>query len=64
MILTQQLKEVYMGDDRVHIPERLLTHARDRNVVVMVGTGMSAGPPSSLPGWDKLNGSFIEFSLI
>src|SRR5262245_20324352 len=34
--------------------------ARQGNVVVMAGAGVSAGKPSSLPGWKPLNASIIQ----
>ncbi|MEJ2726088.1 MAG: hypothetical protein P8175_15895 [Deltaproteobacteria bacterium] len=44
-----------MNDLDIIIPEILLTHAQERNLVVMAGAGVSAVGPSFLPGWKELN---------
>jgi len=42
------------------IPKRLLKEARDRGIVVMVGAGASAIPPSALPGWYSFNEMVVD----
>jgi len=49
-----------MGDNNVEIPESLLDHAKGHGIVVMSGAGVSAGPPSSLPGWYELNRMIVS----
>lgn len=44
----------------VKIPDRLLTEARERGIVIMAGAGTSAAPPSSLPGWYRLNEMIVD----
>ncbi|MFX1536781.1 MAG: SIR2 family protein [Promethearchaeota archaeon] len=44
-----------MSEVNFEIPEQLIVHAKDGGIVVMVGAGVSAEPPSSLPSWKELN---------
>jgi hypothetical protein len=40
--------------------DKILDHARKGKVIVLAGAGVSAGRPSSLPGWKPLNQAIIE----
>lgn len=44
-----------MGQAAIELPRWLVDQAKSRRVVVMAGAGVSAGPPSALPGWHQLN---------
>jgi hypothetical protein len=41
------------------IPAPLRTHAARRSLVVMAGAGVSAGKPTSLPDWYRLNAQIV-----
>ena len=40
--------------------EPLVASARQHGLVIFAGAGLSVPPPSSLPGWGKLNDAFLE----
>ena len=44
-----------MNNNEIEIPKELYNHAKNHKIVIMVGAGVSAIPPSSLPNWYELN---------
>ena len=42
------------------VVELLVASARQHGLVIFAGAGLSVPPPSSLPGWGKLNDAFLE----
>jgi hypothetical protein len=42
------------------VVELLAASARQHGLVIFAGAGLSVPPPSSLPGWGKLNDAFLE----
>ncbi len=44
----------------ITIPEMLVEASRTNGIVVMAGAGISASPPTSLPGWYPLNRAIFD----
>ncbi len=44
----------------IKVPEQLLDTCRRQGLVIMAGAGLSASPPSSLPGWHPLNRAIFD----
>jgi hypothetical protein len=44
-----------MENQKIFLPMQVLSSAKEKGLVIMAGAGVSAVPPSSLPGWIRLN---------